>query len=166
MAFGDITFGFVGCGTISSAVVRGLCTLDTPPRAVVVSPRNAEKAAALAAAFPNIVRVAASNQDVLDAATVIFLGLGTPSNPAATEEAITALQFTSEHTIISLISTAKAESLEKWCSTAARPAAIVRAIPLPPVAHHAGACIIAPKHPLTTEVFNALGTAVAVRQHR
>ena len=67
------TFGFVGVGTINSAVVKGLCTCDTPPKAVVLSPRNAEKAAALKAAFPDRVTIADSNQAVLDAADWVFL---------------------------------------------------------------------------------------------
>ena len=60
-------YGFVGVGTMSSAIVRGLCTLPFPPPSIVLSPRGAEKAAALAAEFgPQMVRVASSNQEVVD----------------------------------------------------------------------------------------------------
>jgi len=38
----------------------------------------------------------------------------------------------------------------------------VRAIPLPPVAHHQGSCVLTPKHSLAVSVFDQLGTAVAV----
>jgi len=163
MAIADTTFGFVGCGTISTAVARGLCTLDTPPKAVFVSPRNAEKAAALLADFPGLVKVAASNQEVVDNATMVYLGLGSPSRPTAAEDAIRELKFNENHTVVSLLSTASLESLKDWCSAGgAAPKEIVRAIPLPPVAHHAGACIITPKHPLTMAVFEALGSSVAV----
>jgi len=163
MSIAETTFGFVGCGTISSAVVRGLCTLETPPKAVFISPRNAEKAAALLAAFPNLVTVASSNQDVIDNAQMVYLGLGSPSRPTAAEDAIRELKFTADHTVVSLLSTASMEALQQWCSAGgAAPKEIVRAIPLPPVAHHAGACVIAPKHPLTLTVFEALGSSVAV----
>ena len=78
--FEEKTFGFIGVGTINAAVVQGLCTCDTPPKAVVLSPRNAEKAAALAASFPDRVRVAESNQAVLDAADWVFVA--TPPGPS------------------------------------------------------------------------------------
>ena len=67
--------GFVGVGTMNSAIVRGLCTLETPPNAIVLSPRNAEKAAALQAEFPGLVTIAADNQAVADASDVIFIGV-------------------------------------------------------------------------------------------
>ena len=47
-----MTLGFIGTGSIAAAVVKGLCRADPAPDAVLVSPRNAEKAAALAAEFP------------------------------------------------------------------------------------------------------------------
>ena len=50
--------GFIGVGTMNSAIVRGLCTLPAPPERLVLSPRNAEKAAALAAEFPSLVSTA------------------------------------------------------------------------------------------------------------
>ena len=68
--------GFVGCGTIASAIVTGLCTLpvNTPrPEKIVVSPRNKSKSAALRTAFPSIVSIAKSNQDVVDQCDVAFL---------------------------------------------------------------------------------------------
>ena len=46
---------------------------------------------------------------------------------------------------------------EVWCAPASQ---IVRAIPLPAVAHHAGATVLAPPHPLARELFGALGTVV------
>jgi len=41
--------GFIGVGTISSAIVRGLCTSSAPPSKIYLSHRNAEKAAKLQA---------------------------------------------------------------------------------------------------------------------
>ena len=43
-------YGFVGVGTMSSAIVRGMCTLSAlPMTSIVLSPRGAEKAATLKA---------------------------------------------------------------------------------------------------------------------
>ncbi|RLB67433.1 MAG: pyrroline-5-carboxylate reductase, partial [Deltaproteobacteria bacterium] len=33
--------GFIGTGNITTAMVEGLCTADSPPVTIVVSPRNA-----------------------------------------------------------------------------------------------------------------------------
>jgi pyrroline-5-carboxylate reductase len=45
-----MTLGFVGTGTIAAAIVEGLCaTPDAGP--ILVSPRNADTAADLAARF-------------------------------------------------------------------------------------------------------------------
>ena len=119
-----------------------------------MSPRNQQKAAKLAEDFPGIVTVCETNQAVVDAATVVFIGV----LPKLTEDIASSLKFTSAHQVISLVSTAPLESLRRWCT----PATVVRAIPIPPVAYHAGSCIITPRHALTEEVFSALGTAVAV----
>ena len=60
---------------MSSAIVRGLCTLPAPPAAVVLSPRGAQKAAALYGEFPSLTRVAGSNQEVVDCSDVVFVGV-------------------------------------------------------------------------------------------
>ena len=63
--------GFVGTGTITTALVTGLCTAARPPERILVSPRNAEKAAALAEAFPRVA-VAKDNQAVIDGSDWVF----------------------------------------------------------------------------------------------
>ena len=147
--------GFVGCGTMSSAIVHGLCTLDAPPRSVVVSPRNAEKAAALHETFPSLVRVAASNQEVLDSSDTVFIGV----LPKLAEAVIRDLRFEKRHTVVSLVSTAPLDSLRQWLSPVPA-ASVVRAIPLPPVAKHMGTTLVTPRHDTIVTLFDALGTAV------
>jgi len=140
---------------MSSALVRGLCTLPQPPKAVVLSPRNAQKATALAAAFPSLVSIAADNQEVINRADVVFIGV----LPAITEETLRALIFSSRHTVVSVVSTASLASLCEWCAPVPTEA-IVRAIPLPPVAKHMGTTVLTPKHSLAVKIFDELGTAV------
>mgnify|MGYP006180581059 CR=1 FL=1 len=150
-------FGFVGTGTMSSAIVRGLCTLPEPPASVVVSPRNAEKAAALAAEFPALVTIAKTNQAVLDASDTVFVGV----LPAMTELVLRELTFDVRHTVVSLVSTAPFSLLYECCAPVPK-ASVVRAIPLPPVAKHKGATVMAPQHPAVEALFDSLGTVVAV----
>ena len=56
--------GVIGTGVIASAMVTGFCDWECEHE-FVLSPRNAEKSAALAAKYPNVT-VAKDNQDVLD----------------------------------------------------------------------------------------------------
>jgi pyrroline-5-carboxylate reductase len=44
------------------------------PTSVLVSPRNKEKAEALAAKFPHLVQVAETNQDVVDGSDIVLIG--------------------------------------------------------------------------------------------
>ena len=58
-------YGFIGIGTINSAVIRGLLSasaVQLAPNTITVSPRNAQRAAALAEQFPQHVKVASTNQ--------------------------------------------------------------------------------------------------------
>lgn len=155
--FSDSTLGFVGIGTMNSAIVRGLCTLDKPPSAIVMSPRNAVKAAALHAEFPAITSIAENGQEVLDRSDIIFIGV----LPKQCEDVLRALRFEARHTVVSLVSTTPMASLKELCAPAG---SVLRAIPLPPVAKHVGATVMCPPHPVVTPLFESLGTTVAVEE--
>jgi pyrroline-5-carboxylate reductase len=152
----DVKYGIVGVGTMSSAIVRGVCTLPVPPcSAVVLSPRGAAKSAALAAEFPALITVAADNQEVLDKADIIFIGV----LPSQAEEVCRGLKFSERHTVVSLVSTTPMAVLHQVCAPV--PVAnIVRAIPLPPVAKHRGATVMTPPHTAISSLFGSLGTVV------
>jgi pyrroline-5-carboxylate reductase len=161
MGVSDLQVGVVGCGTMNTAIVRGLCTLDSPPRSVVVSPRNAEKAAALHEDFPSLVRVAADNQEVVDSSDTVFIGV----LPKLAEQVLSGLRFEARHTVVSLMSTTPIESVRRWCAPVPA-ASVVRAIPLPPVAKHMGTTLVTPRHETIVSLFNALGTAVCAQCSR
>jgi pyrroline-5-carboxylate reductase len=152
-----VTYGFIGIGTMCSALVRGLCTLPEPPMAIVLSPRNAAKATALSQAHPGIVSIATCNQDVLDRSRVVFVGV----LPKQCEEVLRELKFTCHHIIVSLVSTAPLSLLIDACAPTP-PSSIVRAIPLPSVSIHRGATVMTPPHELVQSLFQALGHVVAV----
>ena len=67
-------YGVLGVGALASAIVTGLCDGVADPPVIVLSPRNAEAAAGLAARFDSV-SVAADNQAVLDAAELVFVAL-------------------------------------------------------------------------------------------
>ena len=65
--------GIIGTGIIASAIVTGFCTKNTG-HGFYLSPRNAQRAAALYAKFAEV-SVCASNQEVVDNADLILICL-------------------------------------------------------------------------------------------
>ena len=146
--------GFVGTGAITSAIVTGLNASDAGRDTILVSPRNAQAAAALAAKFPNVA-VAASNQAVLDGSDVVMLAV----RPQVAVEVLSDLKFRPDHQVISLMAITP---LEKVSALVAPASKVVRAIPMPMVADQCGPTVIYPPDPLAAGIFNRLGTAIAV----
>ncbi len=146
--------GFLGTGAIASAMVRGLCTSASPPESIWLSPRNAELSATLSKCF-DVVRVAGSNQEVLDRCDTIVLSV----RPQVAVEALQSLAFKPDHHLISIIATFSRAALAPLVAPATH---LIRAAPLPPVAVHLGPTIIYPHDERTRAIFDLLGTAVEV----
>jgi pyrroline-5-carboxylate reductase len=145
--------GFVGTGTIAAAMVEGLCGAGADIQ-VVLSPRSAAVGAALAARFANV-RVAPTNQAVLDASSVVVLAV----RPQIASEVLSGLRFREEHHVVSLIATLTLAYLKD----ATAPAALVtRAVPLPSVARRQGPTAIYPSDDTVKALFDRLGTAIAL----
>ena len=92
------TYGVLGVGSIAAAIVTGLCDGVTDPPDVVLSPRNAERSADLAARLPTV-RVAADNQEVVDAGDVVIVCL----LPVHANDVLSGLGFRPEQAVISAI---------------------------------------------------------------
>jgi pyrroline-5-carboxylate reductase len=152
-----VRLGFLGVGTINVAVIKGLCKFGEPLGTLTISPRNAERAAALAAAYPGVVVVAESNQAVLDASDWVLIG--TPPGPVATETALEGLIWRKEQTAVSLISGVSPEQLASLCAPAG---AVVQVIPLPPAEMHQSTTLICPKHAGLEALFRKVGKVIAV----
>lgn len=147
-----MTLGFIGTGTITEAIVRGLKASSPAGRAIVVSPRGAEVAARLAA-LPGV-RVAADNQAVVDAAKILVLAV----RPQVAEEVLSGLTIPAETKVLSLIAGFDHERLARL--TGAR--TIIRAVPLPFVAERRDATPVFPPDPEVMALFDALGQAIPV----
>ena len=144
--------GFVGSGSITSAIVTGLRADGGLPCPILLSPRNEDVAARLAAAFPQV-RVAESNQDVLDESDIVFIAV----RPQVAREVLANVKFRPAHRIISLVATFPHASI----AALVRPAGNVTcAVPLPTVAFHRGPTAIFPPDPLAAALFGQLGVAV------
>jgi pyrroline-5-carboxylate reductase len=146
--------GFIGTGTITSAIVSGLNSLGSTTFTFLLSPRNAGVAASLASAFDNVT-VAASNQAVLDGCDTIMLAV----RPQVAVDVLESLRFRPDHHVISLIALIPIERLQVLVAPATR---VVRAIPLPMVATRAGVTAFYPDDSTARAIFNQLGSTIAL----
>jgi len=149
--------GFVGCGTITAAIVTGLSS-SGHGEPIAVSPRNAQVAADLARRFANVT-VAATNQAVLDACDVAVLAV----RPQILAEVLPELRFRPDHQVISLIA---ATSLAFLRAGTAPAAAVTRAVPMPMVARRQGPTAIYPASPVAKTLFDALGSAIELSDEK
>lgn len=149
-----MTLGFLGAGAITSAIVTGLSSPGGPCPPILLSPRNAETAAALAARFPNV-RVAPSNQDVLDASQAVFLAV----RPQVAVQVLSQLRFSPHHTVITLIANTTVQQIAGLVHPAAR---ISRAVPLPSTAHRACPIPLYPPDPEAAGILDSLGQVIPV----
>ncbi len=146
--------GFIGVGNIATAVIRGLCRATPAPDKVLLSPRSAAKAAALAREFPQA-EVMADNQAVLDGSDIVMLAV----LPQQARDVLGALRFRPDLKVISLIAAFRLPDLREAVAPATD---VTRAVPLPPVAQHLGPTAVCPPDALTAELFDRIGTAVQV----
>jgi pyrroline-5-carboxylate reductase len=152
------TYGVLGVGSIASAVVTGLCDGVADPPEVVLSPRNAQRSAALAARLPTV-RVAADNQAVVDRCDVVVVCL----LPAHVPEVLAGLRFRADQAVVSA---AAGVDIGRLAALVAPATDIARAIPLPAVANRGGMTPVHPATPAATELFGRLGGSMAVVEER
>jgi pyrroline-5-carboxylate reductase len=143
--------GFVGCGTIASAMVTGLCSVGSAGQ-IMLSPRNARLAAGLASRFANV-QIAPTNQAVLDACEVVVLAV----RPQIASDVLSELRFRPAHHVVSLIATLPMAYIRSVTSPATL---VTRAVPLPSVALRQGATALYPPGQPAKALFDALGTAI------
>jgi pyrroline-5-carboxylate reductase len=147
--------GFIGVGTISSAVIEGLQSLPDAPD-VIVSPRSRATGEALAARFPKV-RRAASNAEAAEA-DMVFLGM----RPTQLEEAMAGIDFAPAQTLVSMVAGFDYDEIRKrW----PRPT-VCRFIPMPGIARGLGPMTLYPELPAVAKLFAPLGDLFVVeREH-
>ena len=148
-----MSIGFIGTGHITTALVEGLCAEGDAPEAIVLSPRNAEKAAALAARFPSV-RVAADNQAVVDAAETVVLAV----RPELAEAVAGSLSFRAEQRVLSLLALVPWARMVRLVAPAET---VVRAVPIPAAARRLGPIAYFPHEPTIAALLGRVGTPVA-----
>lgn len=148
--------GFIGTGTIASAIVTGFCTDEDINHNIYLSPRNEKKATQLADKFSNV-QVANSNQEVLDKSEWVVLSIV----PELGEEVIKSLSFRTDHRVINLMSNIKLPEIESWIGNTRT---LVHMIPLPFISERIGPIVIYPKNEDVAKLFSPLGEIIQVDQ--
>ena len=150
--------GFIGTGNISSDVITGICNSKISFKRIVVSPRNKQKAQKLKKKFKRV-SIAKSNQDVIDKSDWVFLGV----LPKVGEKILPRLNFKTNQTIVSFISTINYAQLKKIVKKKAR---IVRAIPMPPISLGKGPVPIFPPDKKVKNFFDKIGTTIEIKSEK
>ena len=148
------TIGFIGVGEIAQAIIEGLAAGEDPPP-VVTSPRGRERSASLASRFPDFVSVAASNQDVVDAADTVVLAV----LPQQLAEVAGPLAFRDDQVVVSALA---GVPIAEVAAAVGAPVTVVRAIPMPPVRDRAVPTVVTPEHPAASALFDRTGGTLAV----
>lgn len=147
--------GFVGSGSITAAIVDGLGAAEAAV-SIVLSPRNADVAGALAARHSNV-RVADCNQTVLDESELVVIAV----RPQIVDEVLRELRFRPDHRVVSLVARVSLEYLQRATRPASR---VTRAVPLPSVARRQGPTAVFPPADDVVALFDPLGTAIPVEE--
>lgn len=150
--------GFIGTGAIAHAIVIGLNADGADLHEIWVSPRNAETAAELARNHASV-RVADSNQHVIDNADIVFVSV----RPQVAADVLSRLRFRAGICVVSVVATYSADMVKALVSPAD---VVVRAIPLPSVARRLGPTAFHPPHPDVETLFSGLGPVFPLDSER
>ncbi len=150
--------GFIGTGNITSAVVTGICKSKISFQKIIVSPKNRNIAQKLKKRFRKVV-IAKTNQEIVDKCDWIFLGV----LPEVGEKILPKLNYRSNQTIVSFISTIRYSQLKKIVKKKAK---VVRAIPMPPISLGKGPVAIFPPDKKVKNFFNKIGTTIEIRSEK
>jgi len=147
--------GFIGTGAISEAIITGLFRSEYDVSEIIVSVRNRNISSRLAERYDRV-RVCENNQDIVDAADLVFLAV----LPQVAEDVLKPLRFRKTQKIASLIATVTGDKLTEWLGSGLD---ITRALPLPPVADLRGVTSIYPHSDLLKELFSRMGATVTAK---
>jgi pyrroline-5-carboxylate reductase len=148
------SYGFLGVGSIATAIVTGLCDGVVEPPEILLSPRNAERTAELAARLPSV-RVATDNQQVVDDSDVVVVCL----LPVHAAEVLARLEFRADHAVVSAIAGLSVAQLAGLVTPATD---IARSIPLLAVASRGSVTPVYPATQAATGLYDRLGGSMEI----
>jgi pyrroline-5-carboxylate reductase len=147
-----LKLGFIGTGTISAAVIHGIGRAWGDGNEIVISPRSTQVSQALAERY-SWVRRAESNQAVIDASDIVFLGV----MPHQAAEVIGALRLREGQTLASFVAGLEVAALQKLSGP---DVLVCRVTPLPPIAHLEGPVMLYPGLADVRQILAPLGVLI------
>ena len=150
--------GFIGTGKISSSVVTGISKSTIKYNKIYISSRNKTIAKQLKNRLKKI-SIEKDNQKIVDNCNWVFLAV----TPTVGKKIIKNLNFRSNQTIVSFISTITISELKKMIKVKAD---IVRAIPLPPISLKKGPVPICPANKKVKNFFNKIGSTIEIKNEK
>jgi pyrroline-5-carboxylate reductase len=142
----NVRVGLIGVGHLAGYLVKGL-RRASPDIEIILSPRNVERSAKLAARFG--ATVATDNQAAADAADLILLTTRPGDAVAACED----IAFRPGQTVVSAAAGLPLEALQP----AVAPATVVRAMPISCAAINTSPTLLYPDDPQAHALFALLG---------
>jgi len=150
--------GFIGTGKIASSVIIGICNSKISFSKILVSPRNKLISQKLKKTYKKV-NIAKNNQEIVNSSNWVFLSI----TPRIGEKIIKDLEFRTDQTIISFISTITLAQLKKYIKVKAK---IIRAIPLPPISLKKGPIPIFPPNKNVKNFFDKIGTVIEIKNEK
>ena len=150
--------GFIGTGKISSSVITGISKSTIKYNKIYISSRNKIIANQLKKKLKKI-SIEKDNQKIVDSCNWVFLAV----TPIVGKKIIKNLNFRSNQTIVSFISTITISELKKMIKVKAD---IVRAIPLPPISLKKGPVPICPANKKVKNFFNKIGSTIEIKNEK
>ena len=150
--------GFIGTGTITSAVVKGILKSKIKYKKINISKRNSNKSRILKK-LNNKIIIFNNNQEIINNSDWIFLSV----TPEVGNKILKKLKFKRNQIIISFISTIKLKNLKKLIKVNAQ---IVRAIPLPPISIGKGPVPIFPSNNKVRNFFDKIGQSIVINKEK
>lgn len=146
--------GFLGTGVITEAIVRGLYDIANYDDTILVSKRSTTRSAQLAGDYSKV-HVVDDNRQLAEKSDWIIVSV----LPEQVWEVLSELDCRPEQKIISLAAGVSLEQLHTWAAPATD---VVRVIPMPPIEHGLGPVAMCPADADVEELFEKIGTCVAV----
>ncbi len=140
--------GFIGVGKIATSVIEGIFNAKINIREIILSPKNRQNANSLRNKFKKI-KIAKSNQDVLDKSNWIVLSI----TPKVGKQILKKLKFKKNHIVLNFMSTIHNQELKKIIFPARQ---IFKIAPLPMIKYNIGPIIIYPKNKTIENFFSNL----------
>ena len=151
----SMRIGFLGVGTISTAVIHAMSARPGIAAPSICHPAPRTPPRKLAATYPHCIRLE-SNQAVIDASDMVVVSM----RPQQMDEALEGLVFRSDQVIASFVAAMPPSRMAPLVAPATR---IAQLVPLPPIALHKGPLLICPSIP---EVMDGIRRARGHRRPR